>query len=141
MMMFVVAMSSVLFTSASEINDYDFDVFSWEDDFDVFSWEDGKEFIIEDTLGLKRTGLRRRLQDESAGSMSDDWPYESDDGPPVDKLIYSVLVFLGICMFVSLVVGVIVCLWHVFIRRSPKDRQHLPEPTYVITPPIQVFTR
>ena len=160
MMLFVVAMVSVLFTTAlaSEITDYDFE---------VYSWEGGKE------SKLKRTGLRRRLQvkpdqstsdastldastldestldestldestlDESTSDKSDDWPYESDDGPPIDKLVHSVLVILGICMFVSLVIGVVVCLWCVFLRRSPKDRQHLPEPTYVITPPHQVFT-
>ena len=111
--MFVVAMSFVLFTLASEINNDAFD-------FDVYSWEDGKEFIIEDALELKRTGLRRRLQSDDLSRDS------SDDGPHLEVLYVWVpivaLVAIGVCAF-----------WYVILR---KETQDLPD---VITPPIQVF--
>ena len=111
MMMFIVSMSSVLFTLASEINNDAFD-------FDVYSWVDGKELIIEDTLELKRTGLRRRLQSDDLSRDS------SDDGPHLEVLYVWVpivaLVAIGVCAF-----------WYVILR---KETQDLPEPE-----PKQVF--
>ena len=55
---------------------------------------------IEDEEILQMTGLRRRLQ-------------ESDDGPEVEKLIYFLLAFTGLCTVVWMIAGLF---WCIFIR-------------------------
>ena len=126
MMFFVVAMVSVLFTTAlaSEIIDYDIDVYSWEDNNEIQA--------LEVSLELKSTGLGRMLQDESTSDKSDDWPYESDDGPEVEKFLYSIVGLLCI----SVIVGFIIGFWCIFLRCSKVPE---PQTQHVITP--QVFTR
>ena len=106
MMMFVVAMSFVLFTLASEINNDAFD-------FDVYSWEDALE--------LKRTGLRRRLQSDDLSRDS------SDDGPHLEVLYVWVpivaLVAIGVCAF-----------WYVILRKETQDLPDVITPPIQVFP-------
>jgi len=91
---------------------------------------------VEDEETFKNTGLRRRLQvkpddstlDESTSDKSDDWPYESDDGPEVAKFLYSIVGLLCI----SVIVGFIVGFWCLFLRCSKVPEPQVPEPQIVI---------